>query len=161
MRTTLFASLICCFALGACSPIISKHGFVTYDESLVSANVGSDSKTSLLSKYGNPSQTGTFDDQVWYYISSTQSQEAFLKPKTTERHITAISFDEADTVSQVRQYTLADGRVIDYDKHKTPTRGREITFLEQIFGSVGRAPVQLPGQDPNLPSAAGGPRTNR
>ena len=159
MRTTLISSLICCFAISACSPVISKHGFVTYDENPVTASVGTDTKTSLLSKYGNPSQTGTFDDQVWYYMTATQKQKAFYKPKTTERLVVAISFDDGDKVSEVRNYTLADGRVINYDKHKTPTRGREVTFLEQLFGSIGRSPIQLPGQDPNLPTAAGGPRS--
>jgi outer membrane protein assembly factor BamE (lipoprotein component of BamABCDE complex) len=91
-------------------------------------------------------------------MSAIQKQTAFYRPKTIQRSIVAISFDDSDKVAGVRKYGLADGRIISYDTRRTPTRGREVTFLEQIFGSIGRAPIQLPGADPNLPSSAGGPR---
>lgn len=152
------ASTLTLFTATACAPIIDRHGFVADDGNDIQIAVGTDNKDSIIRRYGNPSQTGMFDDQVWYYISSTQSQVAFFKTKTTERKIVAISFEDNDSVAAVRNYALQDGRIVDYDKRHTPTRGREVTFLEQIFGSVGRNTVTLPGQDPNLPTAAGGPR---
>ncbi len=142
----------------ACTPVIDHHGFVTEDNAPVTAVVGTDSKETLLTKYGNPSSIGTFNDQVWYYIGDVQSQYAFYKPKTIERKVTVLNFDDRDTVTEIHQLTLANGRVIEYDGRKTPTRGREVTLLEQILGSVGRSPVTLPGGDVNLPSSAGGPR---
>jgi outer membrane protein assembly factor BamE (lipoprotein component of BamABCDE complex) len=144
--------------MSACAAVVDRRGFVSDDGAAATATVGTDTKTTLLSRYGNPTAQGTFDQQVWYYISAVQSQVAFYKPRTTERQITAISFDENDTVSGVRSFGLQDGRIVAFDDRRTPTRGREVTFLEQLFGSVGRAPVQLPGQDPNLPDSAGGPR---
>jgi outer membrane protein assembly factor BamE (lipoprotein component of BamABCDE complex) len=144
--------------MSACAAVVDRRGFVSDDGAAATAAVGTDTKTTLLSRYGNPTAQGTFDEQVWYYISAVQSQIAFYKPRTTERQITAITFDENDTVTAVRSYGLQDGRIIAFDDRRTPTRGREVTFLEQLFGSVGRAPVQLPGQDPNLPDSAGGPR---
>jgi outer membrane protein assembly factor BamE (lipoprotein component of BamABCDE complex) len=159
MRKLLFASVFGCLSISACAPITSHHGFVADKTAKIAVEAGTDNKTTILARYGNPSQIGAFDEEVWYYISSVQTQKAFLKLRTQERNITAISFDDSESVAQVKQYSLVDGRIINYDKHKTPTRGREVTFLEQIFGSVGRAPVSLPGQDPNLPTAAGGPRT--
>lgn len=145
-------------ALSACAAVIDRRGFVSDDGAPATATVGTDTKSTLIARYGTPTTQGTFDGQVWYYISAVQSQIAFYLPRTTERQITAITFDDADTVSEVRNFTLRDGKVFAYDDRRTPTRGREVTFLEQLFGSVGRAPVQLPGQDPNLPDSAGGPR---
>jgi outer membrane protein assembly factor BamE (lipoprotein component of BamABCDE complex) len=145
-------------ALGACTPVVDRRGFLADEAQTAPFAAGVDTKETVLTRMGNPSQTGVFDEQTWYYISSIQNQTAFYRPQTTERKITAISFGEDDKVAAVRTYGLQDGRVIAYDTRRTPTRGREVTFLEQIFGSVGRAPVQLPGTDPNLPSSAGGPR---
>ncbi|MEN9855411.1 MAG: hypothetical protein RLZZ157_537 [Pseudomonadota bacterium] len=150
-----------CFVAGmtaACTPIVDRRGFLADDSQTAPFTPGTDTKETVLSRMGNPSQTGVFDEQTWYYISAVQNQTAFYRPRTTDRTITAISFDDSDKVANTRTFSLKDGRVIAYDARRTPTRGREVTFLEQIFGSVGRSPVQLPGQDPNLPSSAGGPR---
>jgi outer membrane protein assembly factor BamE (lipoprotein component of BamABCDE complex) len=159
---TLFAlvALVGVGALAACTPTVDRRGFLADESQTAPFAAGVDSKETVLTRMGNPSQTGVFDEQTWYYISSVQNQTAFYRPRTTERTITAISFGEDDKVATVRTFGLQDGRVINYDTRRTPTRGREVTFLEQIFGSIGRAPVQLPGAEPNLPSSAGGPRRN-
>lgn len=154
----LFVAFLGVNLVSACTPVIDRRGFLPDESQTAPFSPGVDSKETVLTRMGNPSQTGVFDEQTWYYISSVQNQTAFYRPRTTERSITAISFDESDKVAGVRTYGLQDGRVIAFDTRKTPTRGREVTFLEQIFGSVGRSPVQLPGTDPNLPSSAGGPR---
>jgi outer membrane protein assembly factor BamE (lipoprotein component of BamABCDE complex) len=144
--------------LSACTGVVDRRGFLADESQLAPFQEGIDTKESVLTRMGNPSQTGTFDEQTWYYMSAIQKQTAFYRPKTIQRSIVAISFDDSDKVAGVRKYGLADGRIISYDTRRTPTRGREVTFLEQIFGSIGRAPIQLPGADPNLPSSAGGPR---
>jgi outer membrane protein assembly factor BamE (lipoprotein component of BamABCDE complex) len=162
MRLTKLAALalVATGALAAaCTPVVDRRGYVA-DDQTPPVQSGVDTKATVLTRMGNPSSVGVFDEQVWYYISSVQSQVAFYLPRTTRRNITAISFNDEDQVSGVRSFTLADGRVIAYDTRRTPTRGREVTFLEQVFGSIGRAPVTLPGQDPNLPTSSGGPRRN-
>jgi outer membrane protein assembly factor BamE (lipoprotein component of BamABCDE complex) len=145
-------------AASGCTSVVDRRGFLPEDEAQLAVTAGTDTKATILARLGNPSQQGVFDQQVWYYISSVESSQAFFRARTDERRIIAVTFDEADTVAEVRQYGLADGRVVDYSTDRTPTRGREVTFLEQIFGSVGRAPVSLPGEDPNLPTGSGGPR---
>jgi outer membrane protein assembly factor BamE (lipoprotein component of BamABCDE complex) len=153
-----FALLTGVLVSAACSPVVDRRGFLADDSQTADVVAGTDTKTTVLTRLGNPSQTGVFDEQVWYYISAVQSQTAFYRPQTQERNVIAIAFDETDGVKDVRKYGLRDGRVIAYDTRRTPTRGREVTFIEQIFGSIGRAPVRLPGDDANLPPAAGGPR---
>ncbi|MND02397.1 hypothetical protein D3C83_217680 [compost metagenome] len=34
-------------------------------------------------------------------------------------------------------YTLKDGKVVAFNGRETPTRGREMTILEQLLGNVG------------------------
>jgi outer membrane protein assembly factor BamE (lipoprotein component of BamABCDE complex) len=155
-----FITLMGTSLISACTPVVDRRGFLADESQTAPFQTGVDTKETVLTRMGNPSQTGVFDEQTWYYISAVQNQTAFYRPRTTDRAITAISFDEGDKVAGVRKFSLQDGRVVAYDARRTPTRGREVTFLEQIFGSVGRAPVQLPGQDPNLPTGAGGPRRN-
>ena len=158
MRISSLITVVSLIAIAGCAPIVDSHGFVTSDAKPVSVETGTDNKTTILTRYGNPSQVGVFNEQVWYYIGYVQTQQLFFKPRTQSREITAISFDEDDKVAEVRRYALTDGKVFAYDERTTPTRGREVTFLEQLFGSVGRSTVNLPGTEPNLPTAAGGAR---
>lgn len=74
----------------------------------------------------------------WYYITTLQESYAFYKPKTSERQVTVVRFAADDTVAKVDEFGLERGRVVSYSKDKTPTRGRELTVLEQLLGNVGR-----------------------
>ena len=50
-----------------------------------------------------------------------------------------------DQVSDVLTYDIEDGQVVDYVARETPTRGRELGILEQLFGTIGRLPDAAAG----------------
>lgn len=158
MRKLVFTSLICSMLLAGCTPAIDYHGYLLDENQSLAPSIGVDTKQTIMSKYGSPTQSGTFDNNSWYYMSETQKRVAFYKDRTTSRKIVAIEFDANGTVKDVREYGLKDGKVFAYNKDITPTRGKDVKFLEQVFGSIGRAPIVLPNSDPNLPSSAGGPK---
>ncbi len=162
MRLTLFAAAaISTLAVTACNPVLRSHGYVPPTNQEQDIEVG-DAQSTVVAQMGNPSTRAMFDENVWYYISSTREELAFLTPKTRSRSITAISFDETGAVTEIDEYDLEDGRQFALTSRETPTRGRELTILEQLFGNLGRLPVQqLPGQEQDLPGGAGGPRTDR
>ena len=64
------------------------------------------------------------------------------------------------TVAEVTEYDVSDSRQVNYVARTTPTRGRELTLLEQVLGNVGRLPTDQLGGQENLPGGAGGPRRN-
>mgnify|MGYP000882243211 CR=1 FL=1 len=159
MRQSLFAASALAMLLGlaACAPITDRRGFLPDETQLADVVAGTDTKSTVLARYGNPSTIGVFDEQVWYYYSANTAQLAFYKPRVTERTVLTVRFDDADTVAEVTKYGVKDGRIVSYTPGKTPTRGRELTIVEQLFGNLGRAPIQLPGDD-QTPDSAGGPR---
>ena len=53
-------------------------------------------------------------------------------------------------MESVNNYTLKDGKVIAFNGRETPTRGRELTILEQLLGNVGRGSM-LPRDDEGVP----------
>ena len=70
----------------------------------------------------------------------------------------AIQFDKDNqTVTALNTYTLKDGRIIPFNGRETPTRGRQITVLEQLIGSISAASAlpqdenQTPGSHPDDP----------
>jgi outer membrane protein assembly factor BamE (lipoprotein component of BamABCDE complex) len=67
----------------------------------------------------------------------------------TQRTVTEITFNDAGLVSEVRTLGLEDGQRVAMNDRETPTRGRQLTILEQLLGNVGRG--QLPRTDEDQP----------
>jgi len=150
----------CAVGASACNPVLRSHGYRYTTQEEPNITPAEDTEASVLARLGNPSTRGTFEDNTWYYISSTRESLAYLRPATRDRRIIAVSFDDAGVVSTVNEYSLEDGRVVAYADRETPTRGRELSFLEQLLGNVGRLPSEQFGGEQNLPGGAGGPRRN-
>ena len=145
-------------ALAACAPIQSYSGFQAIESDPKDVVVGTDTKSTVRGKLGSPSATSTFDPNVWFYMNQMKERVAFRKPRVVARNVTAIEFDkESETVKTVNVYTLKDGKVIAYNNRETPTRGRELTILEQLLGTVGRGGM-LPQEDEGIPGSRPGDR---
>lgn len=155
------------FATVACSPTVSRHGYQVGQVGAMAVEevkdprdpknivAGQDTRTTVMTKLGTPSQTATFEPNIWYYVSQTVESLTYHKDKTLSREVTVITFDKTtDMVTEVKTLGLADGKVVAFNGRKTPTRGRELTIIEQLLGSVGRQ--ALPEDD-----AANGPGGRR
>jgi|HubBroStandDraft_1064217.scaffolds.fasta_scaffold891371_1 outer membrane protein assembly factor BamE (lipoprotein component of BamABCDE complex) len=134
--------------LAACAPSIYHQGFQAVDVKPTDVKVGQDTRSTVLTKLGSPTTTSTFSKDVWFYMSQLRSQTGSYFPKTVQREIVAISFDhDTQQVTSVQAFSLKDGRVIAYNTRETPTRGREMTVLEQLIGSIGAGSVLPSNQD--------------
>ncbi len=136
----------------ACSPVTSTHGFQVVEAKPADVKIGEDTKSTVMERLGSPSVVSTFEPNVWFYVSQTMQKKAFYKPKTTDRSVVAVTFDEAsEKVTSVNQYDLGDGKQIAFNDRETPTRGRELSILEQLLGNVGRVGNVLGDREENQP----------
>ena len=158
MTLVLAAVLLTGAGLSACSPITSYSGFQAIDSDPKDVKVGEDTKSTVRAKLGSPSVQSTFDPNVWFYVNQIKERVAFQRPRITARNVTAIAFNkDSEMVETVNVYTLKDGKVIAFNGRETPTRGREMTVLEQLLGSVGRGGL-LPQDDEGVPGSRPGDR---
>jgi outer membrane protein assembly factor BamE (lipoprotein component of BamABCDE complex) len=135
----------------ACAPITSYSGFQAIESDPKDVKVGTDTKSTVRGKLGSPSATSTFDPNVWFYMNQVKQRVAFRRPTVIARNVTAITFNkENEQVASVNNYTLKDGKVIAFNGRETPTRGRELTILEQLLGNVGRGSM-LPQDGEGVP----------
>ena len=142
-----WAGLAVVAGAGACAPNIDRRGYLPRAADLQKVQLGM-SKAEVESILGSPSTTATinFSGDSYYYISSTVEQQAFFDPTVTDRKIFAVRFDQGDQVANFANYGLEDGRIIDFNTRKTPTRGKEFTILQQLFSNLGGGgPVPAPG----------------
>ena len=160
LRTAVAVAALSTSLLGAaaCSPVNSFQGFQAVDQAPSDVKVGTDTRATVQARLGSPTQTGTFDKDTWFYISQVSNKTAFYHPRVVKRDVVAIAFDKGtQQVTAVNTYTLKDGRVIAYNGHETPTRGREMTVLEQLLGSISSVSAlppdenQTPGSHPDDP----------
>ncbi|MDB5474695.1 MAG: hypothetical protein JWP49_206 [Phenylobacterium sp.] len=161
-RRAAFAALAVGYlSVTACAPISSYSGFQAIESDPKDVKAGVDTKSTVRSKLGSPSATSTFDPNIWFYMNQVKERVAFRRPKVVARNVTAIAFNkESEQVESVNNYTLKDGKVIAYNGRETPTRGREMTILEQMLGAVGHGGVLPRQDDEGVPGTRPGDRRN-
>ncbi|MDE2184400.1 MAG: outer membrane protein assembly factor BamE [Alphaproteobacteria bacterium] len=149
---------VLCLALLGCTPVITNRGYLEDIDAEAGIVVGKDSKATITQKLGDPSIQAAFGSDAWYYISSVEKQVAFFNPTVQSRHILAIYFDKDGKVTDMRHYGLEDGHVVAFETRTTPTRGREMTFLQQLFNATPGVPNATSDQNQNPGGGGGGPR---
>lgn len=156
-RLAIAACAVAALGVGvsACAPMTSFQGYQAIDAKPAEVKVGADTKNSVRARLGTPSQVSTFDTNQWFYISSVSQKQGFYKPRTVRRDVVAISFDkDTQTVTKVEVFKLSDGREIAYAGRETPTRGRQLSIIEQLLGNLGQG--QLSNQDDIAPGTRPG-----
>ena len=130
----------------SCSPIVENRGYVFDEKLLDQIKVNETISNDVMDILGSPSTTSAIDASTWYYIYSKAETVAFYHPTVTDRRVLAVSFDDDNKVNNLKYYGLEEGKIISYVDRTTPTRGRELTVLQQLFGNLGRLGAgNLPG----------------
>jgi len=123
--------------LTSCSTVVENRGYIFNPEIQEKISQGMD-KSEIISLLGTPSTISESTGLKYYYISNKFLKYAFLNPQEIERTIQVISFDENDNVRNIEEYTMKDGRVINYNKDKTLPNGTEVTIIQDLFDNTGR-----------------------
>jgi outer membrane protein assembly factor BamE (lipoprotein component of BamABCDE complex) len=134
------AALTVLLFAAACAPRQDYRGITIDQEKLDLIKVGESSEGQVNALLGSPSTISTFPDwgTIYYYISSETETVAFLAPELIDQQVLAISFDKDSRVKEIKRYGLKDGKQVAFVERETPTRGKEMTVLEQLFGNIGR-----------------------
>ena len=140
--------------LTACTPRVDVRGNLPDPDLLAELEIGALNKQQVREMFGSPSSVSTFGNENWYYISERTETTAFYAPEVVDRKVVVISFDDKGVVRDFASLGLEDGRIIELVERKTPTAGNEITFLQQLFGNLGR--FEGEGAPPGAPGVPGG-----
>ena len=123
--------------IAACTPIYRDHGYAPTDAELSAVKVGRDTRETVTASVGRPSASGVLSDDRWYYVQSRYRQRGARAPQEIDRQVVVISFN-ADKVSNVERFGLADGKVVALSRRVTESNIKGVTFLGQLFGNFGR-----------------------
>jgi outer membrane protein assembly factor BamE (lipoprotein component of BamABCDE complex) len=87
---------------------------------------------------GSPTQTSTFGDNTWYYISSKTRQRPGRALSVTDQETVVITFDGRGTVQDIKRVGEDQAQPVTMVTRETPTPGNDRTLLQALFGNVGR-----------------------
>lgn len=122
---------------GGCQAIKDKRGYLADTTLMQSVQPGIDNMQSVEKTLGRPTFTSDYGQPTWYYVSSTTSRKPFNSPNIKDHSVFAVNFDAAGNVASIDQTGMERVAKLDPDGDKTPTLGRERTFLEDLFGNIG------------------------
>ncbi|GAB4231011.1 MAG: outer membrane protein assembly factor BamE [Kiloniellaceae bacterium] len=125
-------------ALSACGNTVQIRGNNPDPEDVAGIQPGVHSRQDIIDLLGSPSTVSTFQDRKWYYIGQKTQEVAFMKPEVLDRKVLVITFDDAGLVEGTQNYSMADAQEVDPVERETPTEGRDLTLLQQLFGNIGR-----------------------
>lgn len=142
----LAGMLVTGLTLSACNTKqVFTNGSVIQPDQVALVPVGS-SKEQVLLALGTPSTTGTFDTEVFYYISQKREKTfEFQKSKIVSQRVFTVYFNEEELVSSIADYGLQDGKLFDFISRTTPTGGKDLTFLGRLLTPNSQAVPSLPG----------------
>ncbi len=133
-------------AVTACAAEVRNRGNLVEDRRLEQIQVGTSTAGDVLRTFGSPTAVATFDDGIWYYIGQRVEYFAFFEPEVLERRVIRVQFDTlTGVVTDLQVRTLEDGMEFAFEESETPTLGRQMGVLEQLFGNIGQFGAQTLG----------------
>lgn len=125
-------------ALPACSSIRESRGYIL--DPLLTGTIQPkiDNQQSVEGTLGRPTFTSQYGTPTWYYVSSVTGQRPFSRPRIQTHSVLAVTFDETGRVADVKRSGVEEVVFLDPNGDKTPTLGRERSFLEDLFGNIGQ-----------------------
>jgi outer membrane protein assembly factor BamE (lipoprotein component of BamABCDE complex) len=121
-----------------CVRSVEQRGNLPEQDKIAEIHPGSTTKDEVIKILGSPSSVSIFNEKSWYYISRRTGQIAFLDPNVIDQQVYIVSFDDQGVVKAVDHKGLEDGKEIIPVARATPAPGRELSFLEQLIGNLGK-----------------------
>lgn len=136
--SALSSLVIASLALSACEPRVAIRGNLPREVKLSKVEIGSHNRKQVARILGTPSTVGTFDDNVWYYISRKTEKTAFFEAEIVDQQVIAVYFNDKNVVEAIHRYNKDDKRSVELVDRTTPTVGREYSIIDQLLGNLGR-----------------------
>jgi len=142
-------------AIGGCEEKINVHGLLPKPGDVATIKPGIHKRSDVQVILGAPSTVANFDKSTWYYIGSRVKQVSFFEPELLERKVVAVQFNRQGIVQNIKTYDATKEKEITLVDRETPTKGKELTIIQQLIGNVGR--FSVPEDDSGgIPNPGGG-----
>jgi outer membrane protein assembly factor BamE (lipoprotein component of BamABCDE complex) len=158
------ALLLCCLmapvlAGGGCSvfesPAQVRGNRVDADQ-MKQLVPGTSTRSDVTALLGSPTTHASFDDNTWIYIGEVTRPRVAQVQGVESQDVVVVTFDDKGVLEKVAHLTQKDAEPVTVVARTTPSPGTNATFLQQLFGNVGRFSPTIPGAGSNNVGNLGG-----
>ncbi|MBT5051109.1 MAG: outer membrane protein assembly factor BamE [Rhodospirillaceae bacterium] len=144
-RRLILAAVLAGFGTAACEEVVDVRGNMPHPAVVSQIKPGFHKKSDVENMLGTPSAVATFKKETWYYIGGRVKTVAFFKPEVLDRKVVIVRFDKKGIVSKINARNVAKDKKIHLVERETPTKGKDLTIIQQLIGNLGR--FGNPGQE--------------
>ena len=153
--------LVACLLIGGCSFFEAKpqlRGNHVDADQLKELVPGTSTRADVTALIGSPTARATFDDNTWLYISEVTQPRIARVQGVLSQGVVVLSFNEQGVLRDVQTLNQDDSVPVSVVARATPSPGTEASFLQQLFGNIGRfnaiSPTPTTGPMGGAPSPA-------
>ena len=167
-RPTVFPSpaaslallLVGCLLLSGCSFFEAKtqlRGNRVDADQLKELVPGTSTRADVTALIGSPTAKATFDENTWIYISEVTRPVIARTQGVLSQAVVVLNFDDTGVLRDVKQLDKDDSLPVAVVSRTTPSPGTEASFLQQLFGNIGRFNAGGSTAGTGTPGGAPGP----
>ena len=145
--------LSACLLLGGCSIFEAKsqlRGNRVDADQLKELVPGTSTRADVTALIGSPTAKATFDDNTWLYVSEVTKPRVARTLGVLSQNVVVLSFNDQGVLQEVKHLDQEDSVPVSIEARTTPSPGTEASFLQQLFGNIGRFNAFSP--NPGAPS---------
>ena len=136
-----FVALLAGLLLGGCSFFESQpqlRGNRVDADQLKELVPGTSTRADVTALIGSPTARATFDDNTWLYVSEVTRPLIARTEGVLSQNVVVLSFNDQGVLQDVKRLDQEDSVPVSIVARTTPSPGTEATFLQQLFGNIGR-----------------------
>ena len=119
--------------------VVNHHGVPSLEKKQNNLQINKTNKNDIIKILGKPSTTSKFDNDIWIYIESKQTQSElknFGKMKIYKNDVLVLEIDEYGLLKKKDFYNQTDMNNIIVAKDTTGKKFRKNSFLYDFFSSM-------------------------
>ena len=109
---------------------------------------GTSTSRDVTALLGSPTMRASFDDNTWLYLSEVTRPQIAATQNVLDQQVVAVSFDDKGVLKGVQTKNETDSVPVTVVSRSTKSPGTEATFMQQLFGNIGRFGPGLGGGTP-------------
>jgi outer membrane protein assembly factor BamE (lipoprotein component of BamABCDE complex) len=99
---------------------------------------GTSTKADATALLGSPTARASFDDNRWIYISLVTRPRIGRVQGILSQNVIVLSFNDQGVLQNIEQLNQDDSLPVTISSRATPSPGTEASFMQQLFGNIGR-----------------------
>jgi outer membrane protein assembly factor BamE (lipoprotein component of BamABCDE complex) len=115
---------------------------------------GTSTRADVTALIGSPTARATFDDNTWLYVSEVTRPRVGRTLGVLSQTVLVLNFNDQGVLQTLQQVGEDDSVPVSVVARTTPSPGTEASFMQQLFGNIGR--FNAIGQQAGTGASGGG-----